>query len=914
MAFASHSKYWFQSGNKAGCGPIEYHEDCCNKYGAPVISSDFTCGSWQKGETGSVNNETKDDDDVSFTEYARCYCDAACLSYPTNPMYNDDPTPKNNGSDNDINKITLPVALSWNHVAGWKNLGKNVATVHYYGYESDQSHHSTGYTGYLSSIKGVNNFGPQSYLVEIQDTTSESGINELNFKDDSSSPNIGYASPASEKNVKKIGGKDTYYKVVGTNIFNSVTDAWACFFNSNHSYRWRVKPCCDTQGTVCKEYGDGEGWWYFSTGTPPELISPLDPDWNSGKAVTESFKKLVESENPLRWCSAKLPESTQEAGQPVKYAGSYELYVTSDEDNSITDEIVGSVIEVATNFWNWITGGSSTEEETVKKTHSLSIVNGEFIYDILPDRNSGDVNTWFPAQSRGDLAYFTRERTYTWKLRSCVDADTFDCYRKDNPEYSQEWKITTSHDDVDPPAAISPKDVSTCGNDRDCACETPVGFPINIVWSMPAGANSFVYETDIDNFGGERKTIWNTIPNNGKEFDGATRKLLTLDNAAMKLDTVYRWRAQSCVGFDSGLSNPADCDAWSATDISSGYAFCTTGRPPKTSSMTPGGLTTDITFPQNFIWEKVSGAKSYNVELYDSNNTLVVSRTVKFGDNDNGQPSLQFDYPNIAQPAESTQNISYTWKVQTCADEEGKRCGPNWSSQYFVINRVPKPTLKNATTEFGSLKDMNLAWEGKTRYNLVTITYSGSSPQEGCSTGTVITSYRTQDGNCSMANSCVDPKIKASCVGTYEYKIQPCVDPNCGDRGEGNALTGTFTVGSLKDSTSLANFTVCGQGSDNLDTAWDESVDCSFGSVFLLIKLIINFLLFKVAFLLLPVLALISGGMFYLGMNGKDTIPTVKNIWKYAGIGYAVMFMAWLVVSWLLAIIGYEGVTWWQVF
>jgi len=41
--------------------------------------------------------------------------------------------------------------------------------------------------------------------------------------------------------------------------------------------------------------------------------------------------------------------------------------------------------------------------------------------------------------------------------------------------------------------------------------------------------------------------------------------------------------------------------------------------------------------------------------------------------------------------------------------------------------------------------------------------------------------------------------------------------------------------------------------------------------------MIINFLLFKLAFMILPVLALISGGMFYLGMNGKDTIPTIKK-------------------------------------
>ena len=135
---------------------------------------------------------------------------------------------------------------------------------------------------------------------------------------------------------------------------------------------------------------------------------------------------------------------------------------------------------------------------------------------------------------------------------------------------------------------------------------------------------------------------------------------------------------------------------------------------------------------------------------------------------------------------------------------------------------------------------------------------------------------------------------------------------NCSDRGE--ALTGTFKVKATGASTGMDSFKVCGQNTDNLDTKWKETDDCSIASFFLVVKLIINFLLFKLAFMLLPVLALITGGMFYLGMHGKDTIPTVKRMWKYAGIGYALMFMAWLLVSWLMAATGYNSVPWYQVF
>jgi len=73
-------------------------------------------------------------------------------------------------------------------------------------------------------------------------------------------------------------------------------------------------------------------------------------------------------------------------------------------------------------------------------------------------------------------------------------------------------------------------------------------------------------------------------------------------------------------------------------------------------------------------------------------------------------------------------------------------------------------------------------------------------------------------------------------------------------------------------------------------------------------------LIFKLAIILLPILVAITGGMFYLNIKGKDTLPTIKKMWKYIGIGYCLMLMAWLLVSWLMAITGYQGIPWYQVF
>lgn len=89
-----------------------------------------------------------------------------------------------------------------------------------------------GYNGYFSKIAGANNFGPQSYRIEIQDTTSETGIDNFNFAAEvsgDSSPNKEYAKKKSDQIITTIGAKQAYFKVLGTNAWNSATDAWPCF-------------------------------------------------------------------------------------------------------------------------------------------------------------------------------------------------------------------------------------------------------------------------------------------------------------------------------------------------------------------------------------------------------------------------------------------------------------------------------------------------------------------------------------------------------------------------------------------------------------------------------------------------------------------------------------------------------------
>jgi len=65
------------------------------------------------------------------------------------------------------------------------------------------------------------------------------------------------------------------------------------------------------------------------------------------------------------------------------------------------------------------------------------------------------------------------------------------------------------------------------------------------------------------------------------------------------------------------------------------------------------------------------------------------------------------------------------------------------------------------------------------------------------------------------------------------------------------------------------------------------------------------------AFLLLPILALITGVVFYKSLGGPEIWGTIKTWWKYIGIGYALLFFAWVIVGILLSIFGFAG-AWWK--
>jgi len=871
--FADHIRFWCDGGYSRGsaiCNQDAWDQDCGGGPKCPPPHIDFTVHPWQQCTTGY-----KDLGDGWSAVYITGYCHKDCLDTVQSPKYYDD-NPANLDSGNiqaqgeNAQNIKLPVVLIWDDVRGFGD---------------DSSWYSasacTSYChGCSTSLRNGDGYGPISYRIQIQDN-SASGIVNLNIP------------TAKLSQVEDAGnGKRAFYAVLDKNGFNSYDDATPCFFNTTDTYHWRVTACCNADGTGCKDWP--QTWWTFTVGTAPEPFDLYDPDWNGPNAIENiSFKNInstTTSGTPLRWCAAKLPKEYRTFPDRAEYAKSYKMVVTSDEPYDFTKDLYQKIV----NFWSWVSGSSSPDAQ--QKTHALSIINGGWVYEIHPNPNIDEVDSyvlpingapthWYPAQGqyRNDLAYFSRDRVYTWKLQTCSDSIAQNCF----DDYSQEWKLKTINEPIEPPQPISPK--------HDPNGIELVGLPLTISWTIPSGANSFEYSIPGVDSG---QTTWSTIPNN--EFDDSKKKLFGLENPAIKLDQTYTWRVGSCADFDA-----RDCDSWSQF-----FSFRTTGRPPAKDSMLPN-MSSKITFPQNFEWEKVPGAKAYNLELW-ADGKKITARTIKFGPSDQGKPQTQFDYPDIEAPV-ATNAKAYTWKVQTCADEGGKFCGKDWQSQNFTTTRPEKPELKSQTDKIGSLNNLDLRWTGQTKTYWVTVNYQPPKPQlqTDCNLQNPVIDLKIDANTCSIATDCIPSNIKTSCVGNYTWKIYPCAKPDCSDKGEDNALLGGFilvsNVNQNKDT-----FLVCGQKFDNPKTSWDETERCEIKHLFVALKVIIDFFLFRLSVWLLPILVLVTGGLFYMGQNDTNTIPRIKKMWKWIGLGYGLLFIAWFLVSWLMLAAGYKN-EWWKI-
>jgi hypothetical protein len=200
----------------------------------------------------------------------------------------------------------------------------------------------------------------------------------------------------------------------------------------------------------------------------------------------------------------------------------------------------------------------------------------------------------------------------------------------------------------------------------------------------------------------------------------------------------------------------------------------------------------------------------------------------------------------------------------------------------------------------------HLAWnsvKGAVAYR-ITMDYTNKDTDAECQkSGRLFDSVTT-------TNSYNPAGLPVACLGSYAWNVATCFSENCAPAETGGAATWTFSIakGGGKDS----GFMVCGLRDDDTKTPWDERNPCQFGDLFKLLEKLIDFALFKLSFWLLPILVAITGGLFYTHAGGTDTLKMIKQSWIRIGIGYALLFFAWLLTNWTLQAFGYHGL-WWKI-
>lgn len=701
---------------------------------------------------------------------------------------------------------------------------------------------------------------------------------------------------------------------------------YAGFFKSNRTYKWRVRACIKKfdsyDGCCCcgqASCGPWSEWWEFKTNPAPEPALPYDPDWAGEKedypascCIAGKAKDIPKWEiRYLRWVEINDKEFEDEENKEGEICRKWQY----NTDDSKTKKEIGSYVERALteekktkpeikkhcqdNYCINIASRQKKEEEYISQiycrpyTHNVMLTyrykdadpdqchealktsggkcNPKGLYPFPVGWPAEDSPFPFPRFPNEKYNYFTKLTSYSWQADACIEISALKC-----TNWSQKWRFSVEDFSLKKPDVVSPPNTK----------ESEVGLPLNISWSEIEGAMSYRYEI--------------SSLNPGKTFYSSD---IVLDFPQLKLDTVYTWKADPCWGYEA---EPERCENnWSDT-----FTFKTTGRPPKPETMEPSSAIPPVTLK----WEAVPGAKSYLFTLLPSG--VEAGPFIEEGiERILEEPTTKLDWPNLHL------NSQYKWKVQTCARNGGGVCG--WHSEEKILSVPPLPPPSNLQPannyKFEVGNDYSISWdkvEGAKFYKYK-VTYTKKAEEEtreSCQEGKTI----NPEGELGSKTNTNAVSLFLECLGEYQWQVKSCLGGSCDsdkDGGDWSAVQSFSLASAPPPPAGSSSLVPCGRKSDDPKTLWNEAENCGIKHIFILLENIINFLLWKVAPVLLVVLGAITGGIFYFSKGQPSTIIDVKGLWRATGIGYGIIFLAWTIVDAILLIFGYQvGIfgPWWQ--
>jgi len=465
---------------------------------------------------------------------------------------------------------------------------------------------------------------------------------------------------------------------------------------------------------------------------------------------------------------------------------------------------------------------------------------------------------------------FTKLNSYAWQVSACKTGLGGEC-----GGYSQIWAFNTGETTLEEVSWFSPPDGST------------VGLPVILEWKPPWGANSFQYE----------------VYKGASKITSGITTALSVKLEKLDLNTDYKWRIRVCWDYEA-----KDCEDWPST----WEKFKTIGVPPELLS--PANNATEIEIPTKLIWQgilkDVLGDVYYKYELADNPNFNNVAAT---GILKKDQAEVLIDYPQLKMFKD------YWWRVKVCVDERGINCG-NWSKirklTTFKLSAPTNPSPRDGGELFTD--EQYISWNpvSPAKAYQYTIKFLSMAPEEKSEECTSLINQEIVKDKIVSSNS---DFVSLNCLGNYQWHVKACLDSDCQETGD--PAKWQFTLSELKGIEKIG-LVPCGRKVDNPNTPWNEREPCQIKHIFLLLRNILDFLFWRIGLIILVLLVVATGIIYYFSvaspeiLGGWAAVPNIRAIWRSAGIGYGIIFLAWLIINLFLAIIGYKFQIfghWWQI-
>ncbi|MBI2113085.1 MAG: hypothetical protein HYT50_00685 [Candidatus Wildermuthbacteria bacterium] len=469
---------------------------------------------------------------------------------------------------------------------------------------------------------------------------------------------------------------------------------------------------------------------------------------------------------------------------------------------------------------------------------------------------------------------------YIWRISACKETTGTVC-----GPWSQQWSFKSQQAEIKPPVLKSP-----AYNPSNPGSIPSVNLSEKLDWEY---ANPIIPPHLVVSIKGGN--ISKIFAYNATEL--AFKDLEELFEPYLPHTTIYTWKVGSCLSEDTAV-----CEQAAPADVlwSQEWKFKPTGSPPATLRIAPMQETV-IALPATLSWSASPGAGSYEWQVRTQQGEIVANGKVSARTT---QAMLEYENYTSEGPNTLKKDTSYSWRVRTCADEYSQICEDSWSTeQQFKTSQLLAPVLHEPSQGSShELPRFNLSWSavlGASSYQYaVEYRTPATDSSQRCKT-LQYAKTETRPGN--STGSSVEG---ITCEGTYEARIRSCLDSQCKEAGDWSSWQ-SFAM-QEPSGISPGGLVPCGRTTDNKGTPWDELKPCGLEDMFLVIKVIIDFILWKVSLLAIIFMSIASAGVLFTSFGTPFAIQKIKQMWKALGVGILILLFSWMLLNLLLGLVGFD--------